>query len=106
MFDGVNHGPTLELLADKPVEEFIHFVIFVRRNPELIFHVLVMIQVHKSMRRFVQMIIGAYMILMRNFSEHPHILDVRPADIDVEEDQIPVFLLPLDQVPKLGLDGQ
>ena len=41
---------------------------------------------------------------MGYFREEFHIRDIRPADVDVEEHEIPILLLLLHEIPELRLD--
>src|SRR4030042_91920 len=55
-------------------------------------------------RGLVEMVVRAHVVLVRDLCEQSDVLDVVPANIDVEEEQIAVFLLPLHKVSKLGFN--
>jgi hypothetical protein len=64
----------------------------------------VMVGVDERVRGLVEMVVRAHVVLVRDLREQSDVLDVVPANIDVEEEQIAVFLLPLHKVSKLGFN--
>ncbi len=66
----------------------------------------VMARVDEGMGRLVEVVIRADPVLVGNFGEQLHVLQIRAADIDVEEDQVPILLLLLHEIAEVGLDRE
>jgi hypothetical protein len=106
MGDGVDHGPALALLFNNPIQKLIRLFELVRRDVKAVILMLVMLSAHKAMGGFVEVVIGPDAVLMGYLSQHLYILEVGPANINVEEKEIPVLLLLFHKIPELRFNVQ
>ena len=67
---------------------------------------LIVVDVRHLLRNLVEVVIGADAVLVGDLREQLDVLEIGPADIDVEEDDEAVLFLLVDQIPELGFDGQ
>lgn len=104
--NGVDHGPALTLSIDEPVQELVRLIVFFRRDTQHIVTMLIVIHIDEGLRRLRKVVVGPDTILVGDLGEQLRVLDVCPADIDVEEGEVIVFFLSFNQVPKLRLNSE
>ena len=103
---GIDHRPALALFVDDPVQELVHFIVFVPRDAQHVVMMFVVIHVDEALGRFIEVVISPDMVLVGNLGQQLDVLDVCPANVDIEEDDVTVFFLPFDQVAELWLNTE
>ncbi len=101
MRDRIDHGPPFALLLNQPVQKLIHFLPFRVRDAQHIVLVAIMARVHERAGRLIQMVVCAEAVLVGDLRQHANILQIVPANVDVEEDKVSIFFLSLHKVPEL-----
>jgi hypothetical protein len=69
MLDGIDHGPALALFIDEPVQELVHFFVFVRRDAQHVIIMFEVIHVDKAVGGFIEVVIGPDMVLMGDLGQ-------------------------------------
>jgi hypothetical protein len=62
--------------------------------------------INEAVGLFIEMIISSDMVLVSDLGQRPHILYVGFADVDIEEDEVAVFLLLFDEITELRLNRE
>ena len=104
MLDGIDHGPTLPLSIDEPLQEVVHLIVSIRGDVQSVVFMFVMIHVDEAVGWFVKVVIRPHMVLASDLRQQLHVFDIGFADVDIEKEQITVFFLPFNQVSKLRLN--
>jgi hypothetical protein len=104
--DRVDHRPAPALFVNDPVQKLIDVVKFVGGDIQPLILMFKMPDINEAVGPFIEMIIGSNMVLVSNLGQRPHIVDVGLADVDIEEDEVAVFLLPFDKITKLRLNRE
>ena len=101
MLDGIDHGPAVAMFVDEEVQKLINFIVLVRRDAQHVVMMFVVIYIDEALGRFIEVIISSDMVLVGYLGQQLGILDVCPADVDIEEYDITVLFLLFDQITEL-----
>ena len=101
VLDGIDHGPAMAMFVDEEVQKLINFIVFVRRDAQHVVMMFVVTYIDEALGRFIEVVISSDMVLVGYLGQQLDVLDVCPADVDIEEADVTVLFLLFDHIMEL-----